>query len=200
MTGFTVVFLMSNCLIALIAEDDTDCDTVRKIVHRVLGTNIGTKKWASKGCSTLKRKLAEKLTAMSNTGCNAFIIVHDLDRNPQNGSLNKEAKLRETLEASASTVKGINKHICIPVEELEAWFWSDPDVVKYVGRGKGEAKANPHLIMRPKEELINLSKGENRKPRYSTNMNVELAEMLNLELCSDRCPSFKDLLSFLRSL
>jgi hypothetical protein len=191
---------MSNCLIALIAEDDTDCDTVRKIVHRVLGTNIGTKKWASKGCSTLKRKLAEKLTAMSNTGCNAFIIVHDLDRNPQNGSLNKEAKLRETLEASASTVKGINKHICIPVEELEAWFWSDPDVVKYVGRGKGEAKANPHLIMRPKEELINLSKGENRKPRYSTNMNVELAEMLNLELCSDRCPSFKDLLSFLRSL
>ena len=191
---------MSNCLIALIAEDDTDCDTVRKIVHRVLGTNIGTKKWASNGCSTLKRKLAAKLTAMSNTGCNAFIIVHDLDRNPQNGSLNDEAKLRETLEASAFKVKGINKHICIPVEELEAWFWSDPDVVKYVGRGKGEAKANPHLIMRPKEELLKLSIGENRKPRYSTNMNVELAEMLNLDLCSDRCPSFKNLLTFLRSL
>jgi hypothetical protein len=192
---------MSNCLIALIAEDDTDCDAVRKIVHRVLGTNIGTKKWASKGCSTLKRKLAAQLTAMSNIGCNAFIIVHDLDRNPQNSSLNDEAKLRETLEVSASTLKGINKHhICIPVEELEAWFWSDPDVVKHVGRGKGEAKANPHLIMRPKEELIKLSIGENRKPRYSTNMNVELAERLNLELCSERCSSFKNLLSFLRSL
>ncbi len=137
---------------------------------------------------------------MLNTGCNAFIIVHDLDRNPQNDSLNDEATLRETLEASASKVEGINKHVCIPVEELEAWFWSDPDVVKHVGRGKGEAKANPHLIIRPKEELIRLSKSENRKPRYSTNTNVELAEMLNLELCSNRCPSFKNLLSFLNSL
>ena len=200
MTGFTVVFSMSNHLIALIAEDDTDCDTVQKIVHRVLGANIGTKKWASKGCSTLKRKLAPKLTAMLNTGCNAFIIVHDLDRNPQNNSLNDEARLRETLEADASKVQGINRHICIPVEELEAWFWSDPDVVKHVGRGKGEAKANPHLIIQPKEELIRLSKSENRKPRYSTNTNVELAEMLNLDLCSERCPSFKDLLSFLQSL
>lgn len=200
MTGFTVVFLMSNCLIALIAEDDTDCETVRKIVHRVLGKNTATKKWASNGCSTLKRKLATKITAMSNTGCNAFIIVHDLDRNPDNGSLNDEGKLRQTLEASASKVKGINKHICIPVEELEAWFWSDPDIVKHIGRGKGEAVVNPHLISQPKEKLLTLSLGENRKPRYSTNMNVELAEMLNIELCSDRCPSFKDLLDFLQSL
>lgn len=198
MSGFTVVFSMSNCSIALIAEDETDCDTVRKIVHRVLGTNTGTKKWASKGCGKVKKKLAAKLIAMSDQGCNAFIIVHDLDR-AENKSLNDEAELRKTLEA-ASKVEGINKHICIPVEELEAWFWSDPDVVKYIGRGKGEAKANPHLIIRPKEELIKLSKGENRKPRYSTNDNVELAEMLNLELCSDRCPSFKNLLAFLQSL
>jgi Domain of unknown function (DUF4276) len=191
---------MSSCSIALIAEDDTDCDTVRKIVHRVLGTNTRTKTWASKGCSTLKRKLSAKLKAMSNDGCNAFIIIHDLDRNPQNNSLNDEAKLRKTLEEAASEVKSINKHICIPIEELEAWFWSDPDVIKYVGRGKGEAKLNPHLIIKPKEQLIKLSTGENRKPRYSTNMNVELAEMLNLELCSDRCPSFKNLLNFLQSL
>lgn len=191
---------MNSCLIALIAEDDTDCDTVRKIIHRVLGTNTRTKPWASKGCSTLQRKLSAKLKAMSNEGCNAFIIVHDLDRNPQNNSLNDEAKLRETLEAAASKIKSINKHICIPIEELEAWFWSDPDVVRYVGRGKGEAKLNPHLITKPKEQLIRLSVGENRKPRYSTNMNVELAERLNLELCSDRCPSFKNLLNFLQSL
>lgn len=191
---------MSSCFIALIAEDDTDCDTVRKIVHRVLGKNTRIKPWASKGCSTLRRKLPAKLKALSNEGCNAFVIIHDLDRNPQNNSLNDEAKLRETLEAAASEIKGINKHICIPIEELEAWFWSDPDVVRHIGRGKGEAKANPHLITKPKEELIKLSIGENRKPRYSTNMNVELAEMLNLELCSTRCPSFKYLLNFLQSL
>ncbi|NEP58024.1 MAG: DUF4276 family protein [Symploca sp. SIO2G7] len=191
---------MSSCLIALIAEDDTDCDAVRKIVHRVLGTNTRIKPWASKGCSTLKKKLPAKLKALANAGCNAFIIIHDLDRNPQNNSLNDEAKLRETLEAAASEIKSINKYICIPIEELEAWFWSDPNVVKHIGQGKGEAKANPHLIIKPKEQLIKLSMDERRKPRYSTNMNVELAEMLNLELCSARCPSFKYLLNFLKSL
>lgn len=191
---------MSSRLIALIAEDDTDCEAVRKIVHRVLGTNARTKRWASKGCSTLKRKLPAKLKAMANEGCNAFIIVHDLDRNPQNNTLNNEVKLREALETVSSEFEDINKHICIPIEELEAWFWSDPDVIKYIGRGKGEAKKNPHLITKPKEELIKLSIGENRKPRYSTDMNAELAEMLNLNLCSARCPSFKDLLRFLQSL
>jgi Domain of unknown function (DUF4276) len=94
----------------------------------------------------------------------------------------------------------VKRHICIPVEELEAWFWSDPDVVRYVGQGKGEAKVNPHLIIKPKEELIKLSLGANKRPRYSTNMNVELAEILNLELCATRCPSFKNLLNFLKTL
>ncbi len=191
---------MNNRSIALIAEDDTDCDTIREIVHRVLDRNISTKKWASRGCSTLKKKLSAQLTAMSNRGCNAFIIIHDLDRNPQNNSLNDEAKLRQTLEALASKAKGINKHICIPVEELEAWFWSDPDVVKHIGRGNGIASINPHLIAKPKEQLIKLSAGENSKPRYSTNENVKLAKMLNLDLCSDRCQSFRDLRDFLCSL
>jgi hypothetical protein len=172
--GFIVVFLMNSPVIAIIAEDDTDCNAIRKILHRLLGTNVRTKTWASKGCSTLRRKLPAKLKAMSGEGCNAFVILHDLDRNPQNNSLNDEAKLRRTLETAASQVKNIHKHICIPIEELEAWFWSDPEVVKYIGRGKGEAKANPHLVAQPKEQLIRLSIGDNRKPRYSTNMNAEL--------------------------
>lgn len=194
------MFSMSSRLIALIAEDDTDCDAVRKIVHRVLGKNTKTKLWASKGCSTLKRKLSAKLKDLSIQGCNAFIIIHDLDRNPHNNSLNDELKLREVLEKSAIQANAFDKHICIPIEELESWFWSDPNVVKHVGRGKGEAKANPHLIVKPKEQLLKLSSGENRKPRYSTNMNAELAGILNLELCSARCPSFEALLKFLNTL
>jgi Domain of unknown function (DUF4276) len=189
---------MNDCVIALIAEDDTDCATLRKIVHRVLGKETKTKKWASDGCSKLRRKLAAKLSVLSNEGCDAFIIVHDLDRNPENGSLNDEAKLRNTLESSASKVA--NRHICIPIEEIEAWFWSDPEVVQYIGKGKGTAKSNPHLISQPKEELIKLSIGENRKPRYSTNMNVELAEILDLEICAERCSSFSALVRFLQSL
>jgi hypothetical protein len=190
---------MSSKLIALLAEDDTDCQAVRTIIHRVLGTNIKIKPWASKSCSTLKRKLSAKIRAMSREGCDTFIIVHDLDRNPLNNSLNNETKLRADLELNCSSIPNTQKHICIPIEELEAWFWSDPEVVKYIGRGKGRASSNPHLIAKPKEELIKLSIGDNRKPRYSTNMNVELAGMLNLELCSDRCSSLKKLIDFLKT-
>jgi len=192
--------MMSNIKIALIAEDDTDCDAIRKIVHRVLGEDVTTKKWASKGCSALKKKLTAKLKVLSNEGCSIFIIVHDLDRNPQNDSLNNETELRSKLEKLSSGVESFNKHICIPIEELEAWFWSDPEVIKYLGGEKGKAHPNPHEIKSPKEKLIELSVGENRKPRYSTNMNVELAERLNLNICSNRCASFKNLLNFLRSL
>jgi Domain of unknown function (DUF4276) len=184
--------------IAIITEDETDYKVVRKIIHRVLDKSIKTKNWSSKGCGKLKRKLTVHLLEMSKAGYNAFIIVHDLDRNQENNSLNDEAELREKLESSSSVVA--NKHICIPIEEMEAWFWSDPEVIKYIGKGKGSAKSNPHMISQPKEKLIELSKGENRKPRYSTNMNVELAEMLDLEICADRCPSFRELVEFLESL
>jgi hypothetical protein len=197
--GFTVVFSMSNFKIALIAEDNTDCEAIRTIVHRVLGAEVTTKKWASKGCSSLTKKLTAKLELLSNEGCSIFIIVHDLDRNPQNGSLNDEPTLRSKLESLSSGVESFNKYICIPIEELEAWFWSDPEVIEYLGGKKGKAQVNPHQIKSPKEELIKLSIGKNRKPRYSTNMNVELAAMLNLSLCCDRCPSFKNLLNFLGS-
>jgi hypothetical protein len=191
---------MSNLKIALIAEDNTDCEAIRIIVHRVLGAEVTTKKWASKGCSSLTKKLRAKLKLLSTEGCNIFIVVHDLDRNPQNGSLNNEQALRSKLEELSSEIESLKKHICIPIEELEAWFWSDPEVIKYLGGEKGKAHPNPHEIKSPKEKLIELSVGENRKPRYSTNMNVELAERLNLNICSNRCASFKNLLNFLRSL
>ena len=191
---------MSNLKIAIIAEDDTDCDAIRTIVHRVLDKKIATKKWASKGCGILKTKLPAKIKVLSQEGCNAFVILHDLDRNPQNGSLNNELALRKNLEKLISSFQGINKHICIPVEELEAWFWSDPEIIKYVGRGKGQAKENPHKIIKPKEELLKLSIGENRKPLYSTNMNAKLADLLDLDICADRCSSFRELKTFLESL
>lgn len=181
------------------AEDQTDCKTVQKIVHRILGKETKTKLWSSKGCANLKKRLSAQLQLLSSQGCNAFIIVHDLDRNPQNNALNDETKLRQILAREAGKVKGIKQHICIPIEELEAWFWSDPEVIKYIGRGKGQAHPNPSQISKPKEKLISLSKGANGKPRYSTNMNAELAKMLNFDLCSTRCPSFKKLVQFLKA-
>jgi hypothetical protein len=191
---------MSKLRIAVIAEDNTDCDAIKNIVRRVLGENVSTKTWASNGCSTLRRKLSVKLSSLSDDGCNAFIVIHDLDRNPENGMLNDEAQLRRVLEKSASDINRSARHICIPIEELEAWFWSDPKVIEYIGKGKGKSSKNPHLLAKPKEELIKLSRDEKRRPRYSVNMNAELAEMLDLDLCAQRCESFRGLKQFLESL
>jgi hypothetical protein len=88
--------------IAVITEDDTDYEVVREIIHRVLDKNIKTKKWSSKGCDKLKRKLEAHLLEISKAGYNAFIIVHDLDRNPENNSLNNESELRKKLDSSSS--------------------------------------------------------------------------------------------------
>jgi Domain of unknown function (DUF4276) len=191
---------MNKLRIALIAEDNTDCDAIRIIVHRVLDKNVSTTKWASNGCSKLRLKLSSKLSVLADDGCNAFVVIHDLDRNPENGVLNDEVQLRKMLEELASGINRSARHICIPIEELEAWFWSDPKVIKYIGKGKGKASANPHSLAKPKEELIKLSRDEKRRPRYSVNMNAELAEKLDLELCAQRCDSFRELLKFLRSL
>jgi Domain of unknown function (DUF4276) len=198
---FIVGFWMSKRLqIAIFVEDNTDYETVREIVHSVLGTNIKTKKWDSEGCSTLRQKLTAKLKLFSNQGWDNFIIVHDLDLDPKNNCHNDEPNLRKSLEESCKKVGGINSHICIPIEEIEAWFWADPKVIDHVGKGNGTAHSNPHLIRKPKEKLKKISLSANSKPRYSTNDNAELMRLLDFDLCSDRCPSFKELVAFLNEI
>jgi hypothetical protein len=189
---------MSNIKIGLITEDDTDWDAVRGIIHRVLDSNVTIKKWTSGG-SVAKKKLSRELKVLFNKGCNVFIVVQDLDRSP-NGSLKDEDTLRSELEPLFSVVNSFSKHICIPIEELEAWFWSDSKIIKEIGGEKCKANPNPHQIKSPKEALKKLSIGKNGKPSYGTNRNAELAKKLDMVECSKYCPSFRELVKFLRSL
>jgi hypothetical protein len=134
--------------------------------------------------------------SFASEGFNEVIVLHDLDRDPNTNMLNSEPKLRAVLE-QIECPSAISRFICIPVEELEAWFWSDPNVLSIVGRGPIKAPYSPHLILRPKEALMRLSLGANSKPRYTTEDNAELAGTLDLQLCSSRCSSFSSLLRFL---
>lgn len=185
--------------IGILAEDETDCDALGTLIKRVAAevtpANVGVDKHWLKGCSRLRKKARSKLSAIAEDGCVAAILVHDLDRNPANNMLNDEATLRSTLE-SIEVPHGLKRLICIPVEELEAWFWADPDVIAYVGQGQGRSVTSPHVIQRPKERLIALSRGANQRPRYSTNDNDNLATRLNLALCATRCSSFRLLRDF----
>jgi Domain of unknown function (DUF4276) len=183
----------------VLAEDATDCNAVavlvRRIAREVTAAPIGIDKHSTDGCAELRKKAGARMRQMVGDGCAAAIVVHDLDRSPNNYGLNDEADLRKRLEA-IEVPPGLARLICIPVEELEAWFWADPVVVQIVGRGKGKDHASPHLIKQPKEQLQRLSKAANGKPRYSTNNNEALAEKLDLAICARRCPSFRALQEF----
>lgn len=181
----------------IIAEDDTDFRVARVLIHRLGGEELTVRRRVTNGCGKLEQKLSIWQSQLADEGCQALIVLRDLDRNALN-ALNDEATLRRKLEGTAAPPR-TRRLICIPIEELEAWFWSDPRVVHKVGRGQGKASASPHRIPKPKEELIRLSRKANGRPLYSTNDNEELARLLDLELCARRCDSFRHFRDFVLS-
>lgn len=194
---------MGGTRVGVLAEDATDCAAlgvlIRRIARQSSDAPVGISEYKGKGCSRLRRKAEANIRDLARQGCNGVVLLHDLDRDPANGELNNEASLRRELEAIAIPA-GVQRLVCVPVEEIEAWFWSDPAVVQEVGRGQGQAHPSPHSIRSPKEALMRLSIGANRKPRYSTIDNARLASKLDLELCAQRCPSFHSLKTFVTEL
>lgn len=185
---------MASPTFGVVAEDETDFRAARVLIQRLGGNKLSVIRRVTNGCSLLDAKLHIWLAQLAREGCSALIVLRDLDRNTLH-ALNDEAALRRRLE-SAPVPAGTRRLICIPVEELEAWFWSDPNVIQRVGRGKGKAHPSPHLIRAPKEALTRLSQQANGRPLYNTNQNESLAALLNLELCAERCASFREFRDF----
>jgi hypothetical protein len=189
--------------IGIIGEDKTDCDTVAILVRRILDAmqvehvGLPMRYPARGGCGQLRRKAPAFLNALLKAGCSAAIFLHDLDLNPVTRNLNDAEKLRRQLEAIKAPY-GLNRHICIPIEEIEAWFWSDQAVLDLIGRGQGKSSTSPHTIRQPKEALQRLSRRAHNKCVYSTNDNTKLAEKLDLDLCAKHCPAFGDLRGFVQ--
>lgn len=188
---------MMHRSIAVFVEDATDADVLRVLLERLGGPGHQLKPYSGKGCSRLRGKLARNMEDAARRGCREAIVLHDLDRRPGGTALNDERSLRTELEG-VPVPAGLTRTVCIPVEELEAWFWSDDAVVKRVGRGKGRASANPEGVSRPKEALATLSRGPGGKATYDTNRNDELARVLDTDVCYLRCPSFRELHDFLK--
>lgn len=185
---------MKTPKIAVIAEDKTDCKTIKVIIQRILGQQTSVTGVSAYGCGNLAKMIPGTLSDLGKEGFSCFIIVRDLDNND-------EAKIRSILMQAVqkSSFRPEHSFICIPVQELEAWFWADQTVLTKVATAKGKIKAhpNPQNIENPKEKLIRASIEGNRKPRYITQNNPDLAQHLDLEICADRCPSFRDLRDFL---
>jgi hypothetical protein len=186
----------------ILCEDGTDAKALGILIRRIASAagatqgEVGLRSRHGEGCGNLRKKAAIWAKDLADSGCDAIVLVHDLDRSHVTNQLNDEAKLRKELDAILVPTEAYSSHICIPIEEFEAWFFSCSRVMRAISGKDGQTHANPHSIERPKEKLIGLSRGANRKPRFSTNDNAKYAEMLDLDACARLCPSFRDLRHF----
>lgn len=191
---------MAELTLGVLAEDTNDCDVIDMLIGRILAekqVSAGQYKVhrrADKGCAKLLRKARPWIRELTDRGCRSIILVHDRDSND-------EAQLRAKLSA-LPVPRGVRRLVCIPVEEIEAWFFASPRALQLVCRDRGASYVHPspHLIANPKEKLKELSLGANRRPRYSENDNARLAAALELDACARRCPAFRELRQFIHQL
>lgn len=174
--------------LGVIAENESDVDAFKVLVGRIV-PKLGVKRRSANGCGKLVKKAPTWMQELADSRCSGVVLLHDLDKN-------HEPTLLATLNA-IPVPKGIQRFICIPAEELEAWFWADTKVLSAIGRKTVQAHPSPHLVRSPKEALQKLSADAGGRPRYSENDNAKYAAQLDLDMCAQRCRSFADLRQFL---
>lgn len=184
--------------IGIIAEDSSDYESSKAIIKRIINKkNITFKKAIGNGCGKLRRKALDYAVDLKKRGCNLIIVIHDLDRNDLN-------ILRTELEKIVDGCSKIEKFVCIPVEELEAWFLSDPAGLKDALKLKRvpSIKRPPETITSPKEFLRDLifSCSDKEKIYINTKHNELISQSISLELMKQKCPSFQLLFDYVSEL
>jgi hypothetical protein len=191
---------MADLEIGVLAEDENDCDVVAVLVRRILASEnedlrpgqYKVHRRSDNGCSKLRKRAERWMRDLSDRGCRGLILLHDRDDA-------EEAGLHRDL-SGIPVPQGVRRLVCIPVEEIEAWFFSSSAVLHAVVGPQARVEASPHLISDPKGRLIHLSRRANRRPRYSPNDNPRWAELLELDACARRCRAFRALKEFVEEL
>lgn len=179
--------------IGIIAEDDSDFECSKIIIKRIINKNITFKKAIGNGCGKMKRKAAAYAVDLSNRGCDMLILLHDLDRNNLT-----ELQTDLTKRLKDSPIK--TQLICIPIEEIEGWFLSDPDGIAEIFnlKSKPKIKGSPEDVKSPKEALERIVQlqSENNTIYLNTKHNKLLAEKLSIILMKSKCNSFEQFHDF----
>ncbi len=133
----------------IIAEDDSDVDSLIQLIRMITGSaSIGYAKFIGNGCGKIPRKARQWADILKAKGCNALILLHDLDRKTLDA-------LRKDLESSLRPSPIKNHLICIPIEELESWLLSDSSIFGkfYTLKSAFPEVPNPESIVSPKEYI-----------------------------------------------
>lgn len=182
--------------IGIIAEDDTDYQAIKILVRRLTGiNNLKFKPKLGGGGGRILNKSLAWSNELARRGCDLLLVFHDLDTN-DHGTL--KGKLETRLESSMLS----KRYICIPVEEIEAWFLSDPEGIKSTFSLERIPKVDglPETIHSPKEYLRSkIAKCSNYEITYVPRQNASMAIRLSLEKASQKCPSFKSFKTFIES-
>lgn len=180
--------------IGIIAEDLTDFEAAKILIQRITNQErLGYKPKIGNGSGKIKSKCLAWSNELHQKGCNLLIVIHDLDSNGL-----KELKEQLSRCLKASNIK--NRYICIPIEELEAWFLSDPEGIKkaFKLKRKPKVKGLPETIRSPKECLRDhVFQCSENEIIYQTLHNALLAKNISLDIAKDRCPSFKEFFEFM---
>lgn len=183
--------------IGIIAEDSSDFETAKILIKRILNRdNLSFKKAVGNGCGKLRRKALDYAVDLRKRGCDMLILIHDLDRN-----IHQELLVDLQLKIEDAPID--KKFVCIPIEELEAWFLGDPDSIKDTFNLNRRPRFNgrPETINSPKETLgEQIYLCSNKSTIFlNTKHNQKIAERVCLETVKQRCPSFELLHSFVTS-
>lgn len=182
--------------IGLIVEDNSDFISFKKLISRIIGKdNLTFKKAIGGGCGKIKRKALSYASSLSKKGCELVILAHDLDRNDLNN-------LRGELEQLMANSTAKYNFVCVPIEEIESWFLSDPEGIKNSFNLSRTPKINnnPETIPSPKEKLEECIYhcSEKSKIYLNTKHNDILAENLCLNQMKKKCKSFALLYDHIR--
>lgn len=179
--------------VGIIAEDSSDVEAIKTLVRRIsVRKNIGFKKFVGQGCGRIKRKCYAWAENLKDRGCKYLVLVHDLDRDDLDD-------LKISLENCIATCPIEKYLICIPVEEIEAWWLSDPGAIaSALNLDKApRVKGNPESISSPKEYISELvrrvSKGSTLY--INTKHNETIAKNLDLSRAKN-CASFVPFYNF----